>query len=478
MRIAPTRALALVIGAAFGAAVACSPGAPAGGDGSSGAGGFDSSGVGGHGGAAVGGNVCVVRDCDEDAHCADCANGKTRCLVADHRCIACDAKTGGCPGDRRCTEYGSCVPAGLECPVDQLGVPTIACAENVDCLACDPLHQVCDQAAKACVACTKADPTACRGGEVCIVGECTEKCPGACTSDDDCVKCGEAGHEAHACNAHTCGQCSPSYACPGGQVCTQEGVCVDRCGTDGQGTCESDADCAACGGGAEACHRPAAGPGTCGPVAGGCEDLQSGALGLGAPWDGVIAACQADADCAGVSVKLDVGALLRDATGYGGIADGDVDAAMGVCGSVVIGSDGKLTTCGVCVPCKLDADCAPIDVDASAPGIFGKAGTLEAKLLADKVFGDAIHVVQMYCEAVAGDYGRCAPCPGFTYACGVEPPPPGGSCDHDVCVAGSALGADCDACTTSVCAVDPYCCATAWDGTCVVAAQTTCGCTA
>ena len=194
--------------------------------------------------------------------------------------------------------------------------------------------------------------------------------------------------------------------------------------------------------------------------------------------DGVVAACQADADCGGVSVKLDVGALLRDATGYAGIVDGDVDVAMGVCGSVVIGSGDALTSCGVCVPCKIDADCAPIDVDAHAPGVFGEAGTLEAKLLADKVFGDAPHVVEQYCEAVSGDYGRCTPCPGLTYACGVEPPAPGGSCDHDVCVEGSALGADCGDCTQQVCAVDPFCCTTAWDATCVTDATNTCGCAA
>ena len=136
---------------------ACSTSAPAGG-GASGLGGYDASGQGGHGSAAIGGSVCVVRDCDVDAHCADCENGKTTCLVAEHRQIACDPKQGGCAGDQKCTEHGSCVPAGLECPVDQLGVPTITCEEDVDCLACDPLHQVCDKAGKACVACVSSPP--------------------------------------------------------------------------------------------------------------------------------------------------------------------------------------------------------------------------------------------------------------------------------------------------------------------------------
>jgi hypothetical protein len=260
---APRRLAAAALVAAFALAAACSSGtSSSGGAGAAGQGGYDASSQGGHGGAGFG-SACVVRACDSDVSCADCAHGKTRCLVAEHRCIACDPVKGGCAGTEKCTEYGSCVPAGLECPTDASGVPTVKCAENVDCLACDPLHQVCDTVAGACVACTKADPSACLPGELCIAGACTATCPGACTTDDDCANCGPS----RACNAGTCSACSPTYACPKGETCAPDGVCVPRCGNDGEGTCGEDADCAACENGATVCHKPDGPVGTCGPDA-------------------------------------------------------------------------------------------------------------------------------------------------------------------------------------------------------------------
>lgn len=43
----------------------------------------------------------------------------------------------------------------------------------------------------------------------------------------------------------------------------------------------------------------------------------------------------------------------------------------------------------------------------------------------------------------------------------------GSTCTHPVCATGPALEATCDACATSLCAQDPYCCTTSWDATCV-----------
>ena len=43
----------------------------------------------------------------------------------------------------------------------------------------------------------------------------------------------------------------------------------------------------------------------------------------------------------------------------------------------------------------------------------------------------------------------------------------GQTCAHDVCTTGAKLNKNCDTCVASVCASDPYCCATAWDGQCV-----------
>jgi hypothetical protein len=41
-----------------------------------------------------------------------------------------------------------------------------------------------------------------------------------------------------------------------------------------------------------------------------------------------------------------------------------------------------------------------------------------------------------------------------------------GTCTHDVCTAGTALGQACDDCTMKLCAADPYCCDTFWGLSC------------
>ncbi len=56
----------------------------------------------------------------------------------------------------------------------------------------------------------------------------------------------------------------------------------------------------------------------------------------------------------------------------------------------------------------------------------------------------------------------------------------GGSCDHDACVEGDAPSAECNACTSEVCAADAFCCDGVWDATCVGEAEAvdSCGCAA
>jgi len=55
-----------------------------------------------------------------------------------------------------------------------------------------------------------------------------------------------------------------------------------------------------------------------------------------------------------------------------------------------------------------------------------------------------------------------------------------GSCGHPLCSQGGLLAAGCDApplgasCVAKICAVDPYCCGTAWDGVCVDEVATVC----
>jgi hypothetical protein len=54
-----------------------------------------------------------------------------------------------------------------------------------------------------------------------------------------------------------------------------------------------------------------------------------------------------------------------------------------------------------------------------------------------------------------------------------------GSCSHTLCSTGAALVDSCDSakedCVSSICAVDPFCCSTAWDGICVAEVESVCG---
>jgi hypothetical protein len=221
-----------------------------------------------------------------------------------------------------------------------------------------------------CVACTDIDSSACQSTDYCLNDTCNPNCPSTCATDNDCANCGAPGNFAHACNNGHCSQCSPTYACPSGKICRSNGVCADKCGQDGAGSCSSDGDCI---------H---------------------------------------DADCAGVGITIDVGKLLRDITGISQIHDADLEYPMKVCASVSVGSGPSQVSCGVCVPCRVDTDCDPIDVDGIAGEAFGPIGSVAAAILLDEVFGPNDHKVHMYCQEIAGGYGVCAPCPGIVYSCG------------------------------------------------------------
>ncbi len=428
-------------------------------------------------------DVCLLHTCDNDAECAGCSEGRTTCNVIEHRCVACDAATGsGCPDGQACSSFGNCVPEGLTCPTDEHGTPVISCTTSADCAACDPMHRVCDPAAGACVACTASDTSECQPSDICVDGACSSKCPGSCSVDNDCAQCGAPGHEAHACNAHECAQCSPTYACPAGKTCTPQGICAAQCGTDGAGACTSDSDCSACGADATSCHKAVnAAVGTCGIAAAGCADLGNGVAVLPDPWDDVTNLCSNDQNCAGVGATFNVGEMLRDVTGLNDINDANIFYPMASCASVSVGIGGNDVSCGVCVPCQVDDDCMDIDIDALASDLFGGLGGAATAFLLDQIFGPSDHTVHMYCEQVAGGYGVCAPCPGLLYECGVGGGSEGGgggggeSCSHGTCETGGPLAGSCDECANAVCQVDSYCCDTAWDGQCVSEVATFCG---
>jgi hypothetical protein len=427
-------------------------------------------------------NACLLHNCDNDDQCAGCTEGRTSCLVEEKRCVACSAGVpGGCPEGEECSSFGNCVPEGLTCETDAHGTPTITCATSDDCAACDPMHQVCD--AGRCVACTTTDTSSCQTTDICVDNQCEGRCPATCDADGDCSQCGGPGAEAHACNAHKCAECSPTYACPAGQMCTPNGVCDTICGVENTGTCYSDTDCGGCKGDNLTCHQPLnGGAGTCGPAANGCSDLGDGVAVLPPPFDQVTNLCSDDADCGGIGITYNVGELLRDLTGIDDIGDANIEYPMNVCAGVQIADE---LSCGVCVPCRVDSDCQGIDIDQVALEAFGPLGSLAAALLLDEVFGPNDHTIHMYCEGVAGDYGVCAPCPGLIYECGIggggggsgsgsSGSGGGGSCDHGVCEVGGPLGFSCDSCTDAVCAVDDYCCTTDWDSQCVGEADLYC----
>ena len=424
-------------------------------------------------------SICLLNNCDTDRECKNCSGDRTTCNQKEHRCVACGPEAGGknCGAGQSCTKYGDCVPGGVSCNEDASGKPTITCASDADCSACGPNFKVCDPAAKKCVGCTTANVTNCQSTDVCTAaGDCVPACPATCKADADCGKCGAPGAENHACNRGVCAKCSETKACPNAnEICNDVGDCEKTCGVaKNPNKCNTDADCTSCQGGLTKCTgKPIGGGlGTCAAAAAGCEQLGTGVFVLPDPFSRVTQACSTDANCANVSAKFDVGSIIKKATGLN-VNSATLDYPMHACASVDI-LDGK--KCGVCVPCKKDADCTPIDVQKFAGDAFGPIGSIAAAILLDKAFGPSDRKVHMYCQKInavaGGEYGACVPCPSFFQRCGdaaVDTDNPATACDHGVCTVGAALGATCDSgCAGRVAQKDPFCTSKTgfWDQKC------------
>ncbi|MBM4370619.1 MAG: hypothetical protein FJ098_03150 [Deltaproteobacteria bacterium] len=438
--------------------------------------------------------VCLLNNCSSDAHCTSCPDDKHTCLLAENRCVACDPNTGeGCEEGMVCTSWGVCAEPQLTCPTDANGVPTVVCNQNADCGACSPLYQVCNTQTHKCQACTGTNTSHCLQSQYCKNGQCTDKCPKACNLDNDCMFCGTEENPAHACNAHKCAECSPTWPCAAGMICLSSGVCYPPCGLPGpeEGTCLTDEDCNYCGDpktpGVFVCKKPVNDPdghGVCIPPAEGCEDLGAGVAVLPPPWSDYTQLCSNDGNCANVSIDLNVGALIKDALGMEsldvGIAtlevgDPVVSYAMHECAEIQLTDN---IDCGVCVPCKEDMDCAPIDVDPLILDLFpdDPLATIAAAILVDLLWGDAEdHNLNFYCLPIALGYGICSPCTNPLLPCGQTGPGPGGECPPEYNGTGEGactpytvpLAPACSACVAAVCANDAYCCETAWDSVCV-----------
>lgn len=439
--------------------------------------------------------VCLLNNCTSDAHCTGCSDDRHTCLIAENRCVACNPNTQeGCAEGEECSGFGICVPVLLTCPTDAQGNPTVVCLKNSDCKACSPLHQVCDTGSHQCVGCTVANTSHCGQSDVCIEGVCSPKCPQSCNLDNDCMYCGAPESPAHACNNHKCSQCSKTWPCPQGEICLSNGTCYPPCGLPGtvQGTCNTASDCDYCGDpknpGVYDCKKPVNDPnghGTCVPPAEGCADLGVGIAVLPEPWSDYTQLCSIDANCAQAGIDLNVGKLIRDLAGVDsvmGVAIGDatVGYEMPICAAVSLTGN---IDCGICVPCKVDADCLGIPVDPLIMDLFkgNPLAQIAGAILIDMLYGDNnAHDLNFFCQPVGLGYGVCTPCGNPLQPCGKDEDPGGsGTCDHDVCTEGTALDPSCGACAATVCSNDSYCCTTAWDNVCVAEVDqycaTTCG---
>jgi hypothetical protein len=190
-----------------------------------------SSGGGGAGGEKDDGSICVLHNCKSDSDCGACSEGRKLCNVRDRRCVTCDVATGaGCAEGEFCSDFGSCVIKGLTCDTDVHGIPLVQCASSTDCSACDPAHQVCDESAGKCVACTALNPGNCRFGEQCTAeGICAGACPAACANDDECAACASAEGQAFTCAAKQCVQKTGTDGGTSDDGGTTGGSCHDVC---------------------------------------------------------------------------------------------------------------------------------------------------------------------------------------------------------------------------------------------------------
>ena len=418
-------------------------GSPDGGGGSSATGGSagaagaaGSSGSAGSAGAGgkdpnIPGKVCFLTSCKGDADCVDCSGNRTTCDTGSSRCVACiPGDPTLCPSGKDCSVAGTCIDPGQTCPS--------SCTSDGDCAPCAADKQVCDTTLGQCVTCTQLDLSACKGNQFCdaATGDCKDKCPAACTSDADCAQCSNDKTSAPACNVATgkCGQCSATTACPSGEVCSPQGVCIKTCGVPDRprGTCTDDAECAGCGADSLACHTPInGGDGKCGIPAAGCSDLGSGNVVLPDPWSSITNTCSDDTDCTGVGLNFNVGKELRDLTGLGFVNDATVQYGMNSCAAVEVGLPGfDPVSCGICVPCKTDADCDPIQIDPLVDQMFDGVSELAARWALDKLYGDNPHVLNFYCQGVAGDYGVCVPCLDPSSECGLSGGTVGSGCTN------------------------------------------------
>jgi hypothetical protein len=256
--------------------------------------------------------VCRLHSCDTDGECGGCTDGKNRCLVEEHRCVACDPSAGGCAEGEYCSPGGACVPTGQTCETDDGGTPTISCGLSLDCAACDSLHQICDATSGSCVTCT----------------------------DDDTSACATA-----ACNAHRCAECSAKVACPAGNTCSPSGTCEPDCGPNAAMPCDDTTGGGGAGGGTD---------GAGGGTAGACHDVCESGDVMPTSCDPCVATlCAADDFCCATTWDEQCVSEVsqycgQDCSGITGAGGGDPGSGAGGADGSGGGSSGDTCAHDVC----------------------------------------------------------------------------------------------------------------------------------
>jgi hypothetical protein len=196
----------------------------------------------------------------------------------------------------------------------------------------------------------------------------------------------------------------------------------------------------------------------------------------------VEAVCLGDPSCCESGWDADCVALVEQTCGLdcqpGGSCDhplceagGPLDPACDPCAANVCAAD------GFC--CEVEWDAVCVDLAVQVCGLDCGGGGCEHDLCeaggpldpaCDTCVTDVCNIDAFCCE-VEWD----AVCIDLAVAtCGLDCGG-GGDCEHDLCEAGAPLDPTCDACATTVCDVDAFCCEVEWDAVCVDLGVQLCG---
>ena len=423
---------------------------------------------------------CGDMSCGAGESCASCPSdcgpcpGRCGDLLCDatENCMGCPSDCGPCGGrcgDMLCDSTESCASCPLDC-----GTCPGACAHD-PCLAGGPLDAACSDCVRAVC---DTDPFCCGStwDDVCVnqasivCGTMCDSCgDGACRAGEGCATCPtDCGPCPGRCGDLLCDATENCMSCP-----SDCGPCPGGCGDF---VCEPGESCASC-------------PSDCGPCPDVCGDMRCG---FGESCTSCPADCGTCADC----VDVDLGSTepvrttgTTDGAGFdvgGASCGGGGDAAPELVFRYVAPVTGsyRIDTFGSSFDTLLyvrSGDCGGREL-ACNDDDSGTDSRVRINLTAGEVVvivvdgwasSSGIFALNIRLRGGMGGCGdgacsateTCTSCPDDCGAC---------PCAHDLCDAGTPLEPTCDFCVEQVCAWDPFCCTSAWDGRCVGAAVGMC----